>query len=448
MKRLKNFGQFSNLFSHLSPNSFSGKGRKLWHVQPSFNFVRSSWNFYHGGLGYPPAVVLTVGVGVSVFTRLFQATYDDRFEQSLICSSSGNFRIPCSWRSPLFPKSSTYLKRRSKAFPSIFPVEGPAVLVLVDFYWNKQNMSFFCWNRMWGLIIQTNFWLSLCLSSYSGIFLMSYCMESSDCDVKWFSVSLSRVRTQLLGICPCVLCCSSSNVCDSGIWGDCSISSCATDSCSKAAMPSHSSNCSCSQRSISCISSQLYTSRNRSSITSSNWSSTVEGWGRVSLERSWSSYRSFRWYCCCWRYWLDICRRRIYFASCWCWPYVRLRRRRRATQWRVTISTFDWSKSSSGWLDGRISGDISWLIEASLWVSLLNGCEAELAISSWLIFILKQIADEKNSSSTISLSTCGKNRFLRLSQTTFDDCFEFGSKGVCLYENACFELFHLISVKY
>ena len=27
------------------------------------------------------------------FTRLFQATHDDRFEQGLICPSSGKFRI-------------------------------------------------------------------------------------------------------------------------------------------------------------------------------------------------------------------------------------------------------------------------------------------------------------------------------------------------------------------
>ena len=35
---------------------------------------------------------MRVWVRVS-FIRLFQATYDDRFEQDLICSSSGKFRI-------------------------------------------------------------------------------------------------------------------------------------------------------------------------------------------------------------------------------------------------------------------------------------------------------------------------------------------------------------------
>ena len=34
-----------------------------------------------------------VGEGEGEFTRLSQATYDDRFEQGLICSSSGKFRI-------------------------------------------------------------------------------------------------------------------------------------------------------------------------------------------------------------------------------------------------------------------------------------------------------------------------------------------------------------------
>ena len=42
------------------------------------------------------------GEGEVSFIRLFQASYDDRFEQGLICSSSGNFRIyEISFRSDL-----------------------------------------------------------------------------------------------------------------------------------------------------------------------------------------------------------------------------------------------------------------------------------------------------------------------------------------------------------
>jgi hypothetical protein len=81
-------------------------------------------------------------------------------------------------------------------------------------------------------------------------------------------------------------------------------------------------------------------------------------------------------------------------------------------------------------------------------VSLLIGCEAELAISSWLISILKQIADQKNFLSTISVATCDMNRVLRFSQTIYDDFVDVNTKGVWLYDKIWFELFHLISVKY
>jgi hypothetical protein len=62
-----------------------------------------------------------------------------------------------------------------------------------------------------------------------------------------------------------------------------------------------------------------------------------------------------------------------------------------------------------------------------------NGCEAELAISSWLISILKQIADEKNSSSTISLSTVtrivplGHHKLLTMMVLT-----SVGKVGICM----------------
>ena len=35
------------IFLSFSQNQFFGQGAELWHVRPPFNFVRSSWNFYH-----------------------------------------------------------------------------------------------------------------------------------------------------------------------------------------------------------------------------------------------------------------------------------------------------------------------------------------------------------------------------------------------------------------
>ena len=143
-----------------------------------------------------------------------------------------------------------------------------------------------------------------------------------------------------------------------------------------------------------------------------------------------------------------MCRRRICCAKFWCSLGVRLRRRvRRASRCRVTVSTRDWSEISSGWLDGRMPGEISWLIEASLWSLLFNGCEAVLAIWVLLIFILKQITDERNSSLTIWLPTGDTISSGRLLQTTYDNDFDFVCECRWLYDKIWSDLFHWVLVK-